>query len=192
MEYEVKVSVDNLEDIERKLKNLGAVMIDDVLEEDYYIDLYPCIDLKARDMALRIRIKKSKMLKRTLSELTFKGPKIVPDMKIRKEITVAVDDGRKLLEIFEELGFRYYVIKKHRKIYRYGPYKVFLDNVHGLGTFVEVEVEGVDSIDQFRNMIKKFVSILKISENFIVKSYLEMMLARVEKGSRDIKELAKK
>ena len=185
MEYEVKVSVDNLEDIEKKLRNLGAVLVDDVLEEDYYIDLYPCIDLKARDMALRVRIRKSKVLKRTVSELTFKGPKIVPDMKIRKEITVSVEDGRKLLQIFEELGFKYYLIKKRRKIYRYGPYKVFLDDVQGLGTFIEVEVEGVDSVDQFREMIKQFVSILKISENFIVKSYLEMMLSRVEKSSNE-------
>jgi len=183
VEYEVKVSVENLDEIERKLKQLGAVLIDEVMEEDYYIDLNPCIDLRSLDMALRVRVKKSKALKRVVSELTFKGPKIVPDMKIRKEITVAVEDGYKLLEIFRELGFRYYTIRKKRKIYRYGPYKVFLDDVQGLGTFIEVEVEGVESVDQFRELIKRFVSLLKISENFIVKSYLEMMLARVEKNN---------
>ncbi len=183
MEYEVKVSVDNLDDVERKLKSLGAVLLDEVFEEDYYIDLAPCIDLKSLDMALRVRIKRSKVLKRVVSELTFKGPKIVPNMKIRKEITVSVDDGYKLLEIFKELGFRYYIIKKKRKIYKYGPYTVFLDDVQGLGSFIEVEVEGIDSIDKFREMIKRFVSLLKISENFIVKSYLEMMLARIGESS---------
>ncbi len=179
MEYEIKVSVSNLDEVERKLKDLGAVLLDEVAEEDYYIDLSPCIDLRALDMALRVRIKKSKVMKRTISELTFKGPKIVPNMKIRKEITVSLDDGYKALEIFRELGFRYYVVKKKRKIYRYGPYKVFLDDVQGLGTFIEVEVEGVETVDQFKEMIKRFVSLLKISENFIVKSYLEMMLARI-------------
>ena len=184
MEYEIKVSVSNLSDVEKKLRELGAVLLDEVVEEDYYIDLSPCIDLKSLDMALRVRIKRSRVMKRTLSELTFKGPKVVPHMKIRKEITVALDDGYKALEIFKELGFRYYVIKKRRKIYRYGPYKVFLDDVQGLGTFIEVEVEGVESIDQFKEMIKRFVSLLKISENFIVKSYLEMMLARVEEKTK--------
>jgi len=59
---------------------------------------------------------------------------------------------------------------------------VFLDDVYGLGKFLEVEVEGVKDINEFRDLIKRFVSLLKISENFIVKSYLELMLARVEGG----------
>jgi len=180
IEYEVKVSINDLEDVERKLLQLGAVKIDEVVEEDYYIDLRPCIDLRERDMALRVRIKHSKAMQRTVSEMTFKGPKLVPNMKVRKEITINVDDGYKVLEIFKELGFRYYVIKKRRKIYKYGPYRVFLDDVYGLGKFLEVEVEGVRDVNEFRDLIKRFVSLLKISENFIVKSYLELMLARVE------------
>ncbi len=180
MEYEVKVAIEDIDCMERKLRELGATLVDEVEEEDYYIDLRPCIDLRSMDMALRIRISQSRLLRKRTSELTFKGPKVVPNMKIRKEISVAVEDGYRILEIFKELGFRYYLIKKKRKIYRYGPYKIFLDQVHNLGNFLEVEVEGVDSVERFVAMIKKFVSILRISENFITRSYLEMILERVE------------
>ncbi len=181
MEYEVKIPIPSIREIEEKLRILGATLVDEVEEEDFYVDLRPCIDLRARDMALRIRIKRSRLTKRTSSELTFKGPKLVPNMKVRKEISVDVSDGNKLLEIVKELGFRTYIVRKRRKIYRYGPYKLFLDEVQNLGTFLEIEVEGVKSVDEFREQIKKFVSLLKVSENFISKSYLEMILERIEK-----------
>jgi len=179
MEYEVKIPITDIDEIERKLQDLGATLVDEVEEEDYYIDLNPCIDLKSKDMALRIRFAQSKRLKRRISELTFKGPRVVPSMKIRKEISTYVEDGTKVLEIFRELGFRYYMISKRRKIYRYGPYKIFLDRVEKLGTFLEVEVEGINTVEEFIAMIKKLVTILRVSENFVTKSYLELLLERI-------------
>ena len=179
MEYEVKIPITDIDEIERKLRDLGATLIDEVEEEDYYIDLNPCIDLKSKDMALRIRFTQSKRLKRRISELTFKGPRVVPSMKIRKEVSTYVEDGAKVLEIFRELGFRYYVISKRRKVYRYGPYRIFLDRVEKLGTFLEIEVEGVNSVEEFIVMIKKLVAILRVSESFVTKSYLELLLERI-------------
>ncbi|HID80393.1 MAG TPA: class IV adenylate cyclase [Ignisphaera sp.] len=180
MEYEVKIPVSDIDEIERRLKDLGATLIDEVEEEDYYVDLNPCIDLKSKDMALRIRFVHSKQLKRRISELTFKGPRMVPNMKIRKEISTRVEDGTKVIEIFKELGFRYYVVSKRRKVYRYGPYKIFLDHVEGLGTFLEIEVENVSSVEEFLDMVKKLVTVLKVPENFIAKSYLELLLERID------------
>ena len=180
MEYEVKIPITDIDEIERKLQALGATLVDEVEEEDYYIDLNPCIDLKSRDMALRVRLAQSKRLKRRISELTFKGPRVVPNMKIRKEISTYVEDGTKVLEIFRELGFRYYVLSKRRRIYRYGPYRIFLDRVEKLGTFLEIEVEGVNSVEEFIDMIRKLVTILKVSENFVTKSYLELLLERID------------
>ena len=191
LEYEVKIKVENLEEIERRLLELGAVLVDEVEEEDHYIDLRPCIDLRARDEALRVRISRSRIAKRELSELTYKGPRIVPNTKIRKEISVSVEDGRRLIEVFRSLGFRDHVVKKKRKIYRYGPYIFFLDNVENLGTFVEIEIEGVESVEQFLQELRKVISLLRISEKFIDKSYIELLMEKLEeigeKANRDKK-----
>lgn len=190
IEYEVKIQVEDLRDVEEKLRKLGAVFEDEVFESDFYIDLRPYKDLKASDEALRVRISYSSRLSRYVSELTYKGPKLTPNMKVRKEITVGVDDGKKLLQIFKELGFSYYVIKKKRRIYRYGPYKIFLDEVPNLGRFIEIEVEGVSSVEQFVNLMKRFIGLLKLSEEFISKSYLELFMERLKLMQSDIEAKA--
>lgn len=179
-EYEVKIAVENLKEIEKALKEIGAVFEDEVYEEDYYIDLRPCKDLKASDEALRVRISKGSRTTIESYEFTYKGPKIRPDLKVRDEITIEVSDGRALIEIFRRLGFRTYIIRKKRKVYRYGKYKVFLDEVMGLGRFVEIEVEGASNVKEFASEIRKLVSILKLTGSFISKSYLEMILDRIE------------
>ena len=189
IEYEVKIQVEDLRDVEEKLRRLGAMLEDEVQESDFYIDLRPCKDLKSSDEALRVRISYSSKLSRYFSEITYKGPRLTPNMKVRKEITVGVDDGRKLLQIFRELGFRYYVIKKRRRIYRYGPYKIFLDEVPGLGRFIEIEVEGVENVDQFLKLMKKFLEMMKISERFITKSYLELFMERLKLIEGDLEAL---
>lgn len=177
-EYEVKIAVENLKEIEKALEKIGAVFEDEVYEEDYYIDLRPCKDLRASDEALRVRISKGVRTSENY-EFTYKGPKVRPDLKVRDEITIEVSNGRALIEIFRRLGFRTYTIRKKRKVYRYGKYKVFLDEVLGLGKFVEIEVEGASSIKEFADEIRKLVSILKLTGSFISKSYLEMILDRI-------------
>ena len=174
MEYEAKFRVQSHDDIERALRSLGAVYEEEVFEEDHYIDLYPCVKLKERDEALRVRISEGSRSKR--GEITYKGPKIRRDLKARDEITVEVRDPRDLIEIFRRLGFKSYVIKKRRKIYRLGVYKIFLDSVEAMGRFVEIEVEGVNSPEEFLESIRRLRSLIGITGDHIVKSYLELWL----------------
>ncbi|MGC9147860.1 MAG: class IV adenylate cyclase [Sulfolobales archaeon] len=175
MEYEAKFKASSLDEIERTLRNLGAVFEEEVYEEDHYIDLYPCVKLKERDEALRIRISRGNRTSQR-GELTYKGPKIKKNLKIREELTVEVSDPHVLIEIFKRLGFREYVLKKHRKIYRLANYKIFLDRVEDIGSFIEIEIEGVKSAEEFIEHIKKFKSLVGITGDHIVKSYLEMWL----------------
>ncbi len=181
-EYEAKFKVRDHGEIERALVKLGASLIDHVFEEDHYIDLYPCIDLKKRDEVLRIRITRSSS-NRVSGELTYKGPKKFKDLKVRDEISIEIGDPFKLLDIFGRLGFKNrYVIRKQRKIYRLGTYKIFLDTVESLGRFVEIEVEGVKTASEFVSKIEKLKNIINISGVNIVKSYLELWLE--ERGKK--------
>jgi len=175
MEYEAKFRVSSLDDVERSLRSLGAVFEEEVFEEDHYIDLHPCVKLRERDEALRVRISKGNRTSQR-GELTYKGPKIRKNLKIREELTVEVSDPYTLIEIFKRLGFKEYVLRKHRRIYRLANYKIFLDRVEGVGSFIEIEVEGVKTTDEFIEYIKKFKSLICITGDHIVKSYLEMWL----------------
>jgi adenylate cyclase class 2 len=85
-----------------------------------------------------------------------------------------------MLEIFKALGFNVFIIvSKKRKVYQYNEYKVYLDDVEGLGKFVEIEYmyEGDrgwgSDIDQY---ILEIVDILGLPKIFIKESYLELMM----------------
>lgn len=175
MEYEAKFRVSSLERIEKTLRELGAVFEEEVYEEDHYIDLYPCVKLRERDEALRIRISRGS---RTglRGEVTYKGPKLRRDLKVREEISTEVRDPYVLIEIFRRLGFSDHVLRKSRKIYRLANYKIFLDKVEDIGHFVEIEVEGLEKPEDLIEHIRKFKSLVGITGDHIVKSYIEMWL----------------
>jgi adenylate cyclase class 2 len=175
VEFEAKFRVSSLERVEKILRELGAVFEEEVYEEDHYIDLYPCVRLRERDEALRIRISRGS---RTglRGEITYKGPKIRRDLKIREELTTEVRDPEIVIEIFHRLGFNQHVLRKIRRIYRLANYKIFLDKVDDVGQFVEIEVEGIERPEDLIEHIKKFKSLVGITGDHIVKSYLEMWL----------------
>jgi adenylate cyclase class 2 len=180
-EFEVKIPLDNLEHVENKLRKLGAILIGYREEHDYYIDTRPCIDIVSTDSALRIRVSRDPQSGNVYGELTFKGPRENHGFaKVRKEMSVEVNDPLKMLEIFKALGFNVFIIvSKKRKVYQYNEYKVYLDDVEGLGKFVEIEYmyEGDrgwgSDIDQY---ILEIVDILGLPKIFIKESYLELMM----------------
>src|SRR5262249_18839245 len=80
--------------------------------------------------------------------VTYKGPRRTGPTKTREEIEVPFAEGAGALgdlrKLFEILGFRpVAVVRKvrtpHHLKYRGRPVEVALDEVAGLGTFVEVE-----------------------------------------------------
>lgn len=180
-EYEVKVSVDDLNAVELKLSNLGAELVGYREEQDYYIDITPCTGSMPFDSALRVRIAKDVINNTVRAELTFKGPRERHEFaKIRPEITVAIDDAEKMLEIFKALGFKTLaVISKKRKVYRYGNCRINLDEVDGLGNFIEIEylIDKEQNVDLLGDVLKVLEK-LEIPKNFVKKSYLELILAK--------------
>lgn len=177
----MKLRVVSLDEIEKRLVSLGAELIDIVNETDYYIDLAPCIDLRSRDMALRVRESLSLLTGSRRCELTFKGSRMGSYPKTRKEVSVEIDNVEKLIEIFKELGFtKMYVVSKSRRVYRLRGFKIFLDNVKELGTFIEVEVEEVDKqkLDSVAVDLKRFLSDIGVSGELENRTYLEMLLEK--------------
>ena len=172
MEIEVKFKVDNLGDLENRLKELGAVFKGTEIEEDIYYQ-HPCRDFRLTDEALRLR--------RTpkACELTYKGPRAPGKLKAREEIVVEVKDFVKANILLRKLGFRKIaVVKKTRRKYILGNREICLDEVEGLGEFIEVELLVEKSLSEAEKELLDFAKKLGISGEPITKSYLELLLER--------------
>ncbi|MCK4848344.1 MAG: class IV adenylate cyclase, partial [Candidatus Heimdallarchaeota archaeon] len=112
-------------------------------EEIEQIDTYfqsPIKDFQQTDEALRIRQISTKEKTQTV-EITYKGPKMGNDMKVREELTISTKKYSDTLKIFEQLGFRAIAdIKKKRVNWKKDSIIISLDELIGLGTFIEAEM----------------------------------------------------
>ncbi len=183
MKYEVeqKFPVDNLRAVEERLGEMGAEISDERIEIDRYYN-HPARDFAETDEALRIR--------RTgpVNRITYKGPKIDKVTKTRQELELPLGEGETAaadwMKLLETLGFRTVseVHKRRRKarVARQDrSVEVSLDEVTGLGTFVELEivVEEKD-LDWARGCIADLAEELGLGQSER-RSYLRLLL---EKG----------
>ncbi|MEM0014186.1 MAG: class IV adenylate cyclase [Zestosphaera sp.] len=178
-EYEVKVRVEDLNAVERKLISAGWRLEDFLDEEDRYVSLTHCAGNPARQIALRLRLRKSLISNEISSELTFKGRVTEEGIKAREELTAPLVDPDTVTKILILSGFPIITVSKRRRIYsREGcNVKVYLDEVFGLGSFVEVEVINPASRSDYVSALNEVKELLDLSrEENIVKSYLELSL----------------
>lgn len=144
-EVEVKVPADH-DTVREALEEAGATEFDTVHQSDTYYDA-PHRDFEATDEALRIRrVRFDDSENQTeAARVTYKGAKVDTKSKTRREIEVGVGDGDDMGSIFEQLGFEpAATVHKTRTHYEFEGYTVTLDDVEGVGEFVEVEQESRD------------------------------------------------
>ncbi len=146
--------------------------------EDTYLG-HPCRDFSSTDEALRIRIKRFNGHLEAF--LTYKGPKIEGRSKTREEIEVEIDDPGGYSRLLRKLGF-FEVAKvvKSREVYFVEKgLTLALDDVVGLGKFVEAEVlmdDGSDVspvVDRLIGILRD-VGVVKLER----KSYLELLMEK--------------
>ena len=163
LELEMKAKIDKynrgrVEQITKKAEYLG-----ERLEEDIYFSS-PIKNFKETDEALRIRKSQGKTI------LTYKGPKIDRISKSREEIETFVSGDINL--ILERLGFYKFIeIKKKRKLYRYNEFMISIDDVEGLGEYIEVELKSEKKEDVKK--IEHLFDILYLDSER--RSYLELI-----------------
>lgn len=148
-----------------------------VEHEDTYLS-HPSRDLAGTDEALRIR-KESRDGEHSVS-ITYKGPKLSERSKARYEKEVVLpgtDDAEGILEILGRLGFSKVLrVMKKRMFMDMGEIKVSVDEVHGLGLFLEAEIWSED-IKGSEEMLFDLMKRLGASE-FERRSYLELLLEK--------------
>jgi adenylate cyclase class 2 len=140
-EVEVKVRADH-DAVRDTLAARGAERLDRVEQADTYFDA-PHRDFAATDEALRVRRVTVDGVPE--SRITYKGPLVDDASKSRIEVETAVGDGDDATTIFERLGFTpVATVEKTRERFRLDEYTVVLDDVTGLGEFLEIETETVE------------------------------------------------
>ena len=171
IEVEIKVKIDDKDKVVKQLKKLGFKFIKKKFQEDIYFNGIDR-DFKETDEALRIRDEDGNFF------VTYKGKKIDKISKTREEIEVKIEDKEKMRQIFKKLGFKEVPpIRKIREIYRKGDMEASIDEVEGLGLFLELEkvISDINDKDEVLEEMMDILKALNISkDNIIRKSYLEL------------------
>ena len=166
---EVEVKARAKIDTQEKIAALGAKPLKVENHHDLYFNS-PLRDFKVSDEALRIRIKEEG------ARLTYKGPKLDRETKSRLEWTVKIDDPLQMEQILRILGFELSAeVCKRRTKYSFEDIVIALDEVEGLGSFLEVEAVGEDTNwEMQRERVLSILARLGLDEP-IRSSYLELL-----------------
>ncbi len=165
---EVEVKFPYREEAEKKVKEMAEFVIEK-FEQDLYFN-HPCRDFRESDEAVRVR-KDSEGI-----TITYKGPKVDSETKSREEIKLRIDSFENAVEMRKRLGFvPVRQVNKVRRIYRYEDAIICLDDVEGLGRFIEIEEES-ESIDAKERLFRIAETLGYSREESIRSSYLEMLL----------------
>ena len=159
MEIEVKAKVRNLDDLVSKLKEIGCVLNEPVVQDDCIYNKKGVDIRKGYDGSPILRIRKQ-------------GEKIIFTLKknrsneldcIEKEIEVSDKDILK--DILELLDYENTIeVHKKRQRGKYGDYEICLDEVEGLGFFIEVEKMSDEDGEKVQNELFDFLKKLGIED----------------------------
>jgi adenylate cyclase class 2 len=182
MKYEVeqKHRVQNVAELIARLQERGVILEKPIEQSDQYF-AHPCRDFASTDEALRIRVVGDE------SFVTYKGPKLDTTTKTRREIELPLDpadhDGSRFASLLAALGFTpVTVVRKRRRTFRIAAddYTVdgVLDELEGLGCFVELELQANDDgLEAAKRTIVKLAADLNLGPSER-RSYLEMLLEK--------------
>jgi adenylate cyclase, class 2 len=140
-EVELKFPLGEGDDLVPRLRALGAVENETVQQSDRYFN-HPSRDFANTDEVFRLRCNGDE------NRVTYKGPKLDPVAKTRHEIEFSYASGQDTAARFAEmlalLGFRESLtVRKTRRVFELcwqgRAVEVLLDQVEGLGEFVEIE-----------------------------------------------------
>jgi len=180
IEVEIKVKIDNFEEIKEKVSKIGKLIKSIKQIDDYYV---PCHrDFFARKPHpiewLRIRTNPDKTVWEYTRSINQRDD---GDYDYAEEYETEILDKSELEKILGFLDFKKSItIEKYREYWMCDGIEVALDNVTGLGYFIEAEAKG-DFKDEkeAKEECKKFLEnlgIKEVEENRIKTGYPELFL----------------
>ena len=166
-EIEIKAKVNNLNEVKDKLEKLGCHFSDPLIQKDfvYWEEGVDYDHIRPGANFCRIRETGGRII------FTLKQRRSNQLDCIEKEVVIdntqAMIDILKLMKFYEMLQ-----MSKTRTKCQYNDYEICLDQVEGLGDFIEVEKMSDDDGETVQEELKDFLIGLKISpDNIITKGY---------------------
>ena len=146
MEIEAKYRLTDPDALLAAVKDAGAHHVGTVLETNRDFD-WPAGRLRQAGRGLRIRLAQPTTAPPECRPhgaptvtVTCKGPRQPGLLKIRQEIEFTVDSADAVAAVFDALGLLAgLVFQKHRDTWSLGDCTLALDEVPGLGSFLEIE-----------------------------------------------------
>lgn len=136
IEFEVRVLEINKEDIQKKLNQLGADLIEDVLQKRYVYDFNPVIPSKW--IRLRTNGNKSTLAIKNVESSNIDGT---------KEIEIEVSDFDTTNEILENLGYKPRGFQENKRIkYELNGVEIDIDSWPRIPTYLEIEGKTEDEV----------------------------------------------
>lgn len=174
-EIEVKAKLNNSDEVISKLKKLGCVLSEPLTQHDiiFVDDNYGIFDEFQPDKnLLRIRESNGKFI------LTLKQPKSNEQDAIEHE--TEVKDAIEAKEILEHMGLHEAVqVHKIRRKTNYNDWEICLDEVEGLGSFIEVEkITDSSDVEAVQNELFVFLQSLGVKKEDRVTSGYDTLVYR--------------
>jgi len=131
MENEIRAIVDDFRSLRERLRNLKARKLSKIEQTDTYFGMQNWQDKK---FLLRIRTED-----RGGHYLTYKG--LTESPGVWREYEVRISEPLTLERILKACGFlKILTLVKIRESYKLADYEVNLDNIKGLGKFLEIQL----------------------------------------------------
>ena len=182
LEAEIKIPVNDLETVIKRLKQEGFQETEVCREEDtYFNSLY--YDMKEKDKALRIRRSRNMQTGEEWAQLNCKGAKLDQISMARKELETEIREPEIIEGILKELGFEPLSIQviKTRRTLSNGEITAAADRVEGLGEFLELEIIA-ERESQREECLEKISRVLRTigykMEQTVRTSYLSMLFGK--------------
>ena len=179
-EIELKAQYDSSKrpELEQHLKKQGFQEIRSFTQQDENFN-HPERDFQKTDEALRIR-REQRNDGTSHCCITYKGANDSLIGQSRRELETRVEDEHKMRQILLALGFRSAAeVKKRRKEYKKEDLTVCLDELDGLGNYIELEVvlPETESKSATENRLREFLSELSFIRPVIeTLTYLELVM----------------
>lgn len=169
-EVEVKAKITNIESLSERLANLGCQFGTSLIQEDV---IFLPIGVEFSEIVKGtpvVRVRNSN----GVITLTLKKRVISENELIKLEKEVVVSDKQKAIEIVDHMGFHEVVrVEKTRIECEHEEMTICIDNIVGLGNFIEVEkLSENEKEEEIQDYLFNFLQSLGInSEDRVTKGY---------------------
>ena len=185
IEVEVKLPIPDPEGVKNRILEAGFKEQRFIEERDTYFDNTRG-DIRANGEALRVRETKDCRTGKKQAQINYKGKKLDTQTMTRRELETGVEDGAVCREILQAIGYSPAEpeVIKIRTMLQKDSVTACLDNVRGLGDFLELEilVEREEKKDAALGQIKDVLNSLgyQVSDS-VQTSYLSMLQRKADK-----------